>query len=81
VRDGDTCLVAFLLGGIGGASVALMLTPRSGRETRELLGARLRRGERMARLRLERGVEAFERRRDELAEAWSETPLRESVGR
>jgi gas vesicle protein len=79
VRDGDACLVAFLLGGIGGASAALMLTPRSGRETRELLEARLRHGERLARFRLERGVEAFERRREEQVEALSETPLRESV--
>jgi gas vesicle protein len=74
VRDESACLVAFLLGGIAGASVALMLTPRSGRETRELLGARLRQGERTARRRLERGVEAFERLRDEVSGA-SETPL------
>jgi hypothetical protein len=51
-----------------------MLTPRSGRETRELLGARLRRGERAARRRLERGVEAFERLRDEVSEAASNRP-------
>jgi gas vesicle protein len=75
VRDSSACLVAFLLGGIGGASVALVLTPRSGRETRELVGARLRRSERMARLRLERGVEAFERARDEVARAVSDLPL------
>jgi gas vesicle protein len=74
VRDPGVCLVAFLLGGMGGASVALMLTPRSGRETRELVGARLRRGERMARLRLERGVEAFERACDEAAQAVTHTP-------
>jgi gas vesicle protein len=62
--DGDR-LAAFVLGGISGAFVALLLAPRSGRETRQLVGEQLRSGERKARRRLEQGVEAFERGRDE----------------
>jgi gas vesicle protein len=35
-------ILAFLLGGIAGAGLALLYAPRSGRETREMLGERLR---------------------------------------
>ena len=62
-------LAAFVLGGISGAFVALLLAPRSGRETRQLVGERLKSGERRARRRLEQSVEAFERERDEEAAA------------
>ena len=37
-------LLYFLVGGIAGAAVALLYAPRSGRETREMLGERLREG-------------------------------------
>ena len=37
-------LIYFLLGGFVGASVALLLAPRSGEETRDLLGDRYREG-------------------------------------
>jgi gas vesicle protein len=44
-RDsGATVLLSFLLGGITGAALALLYAPRSGRETREILGERLREG-------------------------------------
>ncbi len=67
--DGGDRLAAFVLGGISGAFVALLLAPRSGRETRQLVGERLKSGERRARRRLEQSVEAFERERDEEAAA------------
>lgn len=35
--SGDTSLVSFLAGAVIGAAAALLLAPRSGRETRELL--------------------------------------------
>lgn len=35
-------ILAFLLGGLTGAALALLYAPRSGRETREMLGERLR---------------------------------------
>ena len=41
--SGDN-LIYFLVGGFVGASVALLLAPRSGEETRDLLGDRYREG-------------------------------------
>jgi len=40
-RAGDVIL-AFLLGGITGAAVALLYAPRSGKETRDMLGERIK---------------------------------------
>ena len=37
-------ILAFLLGGLTGAALAILYAPRSGRETRERLGERLREG-------------------------------------
>ncbi len=39
-----TVLVAFLVGAIAGAAVALLVAPASGRETREFLGEKAREG-------------------------------------
>jgi gas vesicle protein len=41
---GSNSFLAFLLGGITGAALALLYAPRSGRETREMLGDKLREG-------------------------------------
>jgi gas vesicle protein len=63
-------MVAFMLGALTGAAVALLFAPASGEETREYLGERAREGK--ARVRegrehviaaVERGREAFERER------------------
>ncbi len=45
-RDSGTSsvLLSFLLGGLTGAALALLYAPRSGRETREFLGEKLREG-------------------------------------
>ena len=45
-RDSNTSgvILAFLLGGLTGAALAILYAPRSGRETRERLGDRLREG-------------------------------------
>jgi len=37
-------LLCFLLGGLTGATIALLYAPRSGRETREMLGDKFREG-------------------------------------
>lgn len=37
-------ILSFLLGGLTGAALAILFAPRSGRETREMLGERLREG-------------------------------------
>lgn len=37
-------LLSFILGGLTGAALAILFAPRSGRETREILGERIRDG-------------------------------------
>ncbi len=68
--NSGSVLVAFVLGALTGAAVALLFAPASGEETREYLGERAREG--TARVRegrehviaaVERGREAFERER------------------
>jgi gas vesicle protein len=45
---GGTLLLAFLVGAVAGAAVALLYAPASGRETRERLGEKAREGARRA---------------------------------
>jgi gas vesicle protein len=68
--NSGSVMVAFMLGALTGAAVALLFAPASGEETREYLGERAREGK--ARVRegrehviaaVERGREAFERER------------------
>ena len=40
----SSVILSFLLGGVAGAALALLYAPRTGRETREYLGERLREG-------------------------------------
>lgn len=63
-------MVAFVIGALTGAAVALLLAPASGEETREYLGERAREGKAKVRegrehliAAVERGREAFERER------------------
>jgi gas vesicle protein len=37
-------ILSFLLGGLAGAALAILFAPRSGRETREMLGEKMRDG-------------------------------------
>lgn len=53
-RSSASVILAFLVGGITGAALATLYAPRSGRETRDLLGERLREG-------AERGRQARDR--------------------
>lgn len=41
---GGSAFLAFLLGGLTGAALALLYAPRTGRETREMLNEKLREG-------------------------------------
>lgn len=42
--NASSVILSFLLGGLTGAALAILFAPRSGRETRELLGEKLREG-------------------------------------
>jgi gas vesicle protein len=57
-RDGNasSVILAFLLGGLTGAALAVLYTPRSGQETRDLLQEKFREGENRARALRERAV-------------------------
>jgi gas vesicle protein len=60
--SGATCIfVAFLLGAVTGAAVALLFAPAAGRETREFLSERAREGR-------EKAVETAKKTRELLAE-------------
>jgi gas vesicle protein len=57
-------VLSFLLGALSGAALAILFAPRSGRETREMLGERLRetaeRGRRLGEQAVEKGRAAAE---------------------
>ena len=70
--NGGSVMVAFVLGAVAGAAVALLFAPASGEETREYLGEKAREGKAKVRegrehilSAVERGREAFERERGE----------------
>ena len=50
-----TVMLAFVVGALTGAAVALLFAPASGEETREYLGQKAREGQAKAREALERG--------------------------
>ncbi len=62
-------LLAFILGAISGAAVALMYAPATGKETREFLGQKAREGRERATEAAERGRQAVVQGRETLATA------------
>ena len=62
-------LLAFLVGALSGAAVALLYAPRTGRETREYLGERAREGRARAADAAARGREVLNQGRDTLTTA------------
>lgn len=62
-------LLAFILGAVSGAAVALLYAPATGRETREYLGEKAREGRERAAEATERGRQALNQSRDTLAHA------------
>jgi len=40
--NGSSVILSFMLGGLAGAALAILFAPRSGKETREILGEKLR---------------------------------------
>jgi gas vesicle protein len=63
-RGTSGILLSFMLGALSGAALAILFAPRSGRETRELLGEKLRetadRGRQLGEQALEKGREMAE---------------------
>jgi len=62
-------LLAFILGAVSGAAVALLYAPASGRETREYLGERAREGKARAAEAAAKGREMLDQGRDTLSTA------------
>ena len=62
-------LLAFILGAVSGAAVALLYAPATGRETREFLGEKAREGRERANEASERGRQALNQGRDTLSNA------------
>ena len=54
-----TVLLAFLVGAVAGAAVALLYAPAAGQETREFLGEKAREGREKAAAMAEKGRQAF----------------------
>jgi gas vesicle protein len=64
-----TVVVAFMLGAITGAAVALMLAPASGEETRRILSEKAKEGREKASDAARQGREFINRQRDTLGTA------------
>lgn len=65
-----TVVVAFVLGAVTGAAVALLLAPASGEETRRMLAEKAREGREKAGEAARQGRELWNRQRDTLASAF-----------
>ena len=79
-------LLAFILGAVSGAALALLYAPATGRETREYLGERAREGRERAAQAVEKGNELMNQGRETLTtamergrEAYQEARARDGV--
>lgn len=72
-NNGGSVMLAFVLGAVAGAAVALLFAPASGEETRDYLGKRAREGRDRARDAArdatEQGREFYQRNRDSVTSA------------
>ena len=62
-------MVAFVLGALTGAAVALLLAPATGEEAREFLGQKAREGKAKARDAMDQGREYYNSQRENLVTA------------
>jgi gas vesicle protein len=65
-----TVVVAFVLGAIAGAAVALLVAPASGEETRRMLAEKAREGREKAGQAAQKGRELWDRQRETLNTAF-----------
>jgi gas vesicle protein len=65
-----TVVVAFVLGALTGAAVALLMAPQSGEETRRLIAEKAREGREKAGEAARQGRELWNRQRETLASAF-----------
>ena len=68
-NSGGTVMLAFLVGALSGAAVALLFAPASGEETREYLGQKAREGRARAREAVDQGRDLYQRQREHLSSA------------
>ncbi|MFA5911527.1 MAG: YtxH domain-containing protein [Vicinamibacterales bacterium] len=67
--NGGGIMIAFVVGALTGAAVALLFAPASGEETREFLGQKAREGKDKAREAMDQGREYYARQRENLVTA------------
>ena len=68
-NSGGTVMLAFLVGALSGAAVALLFAPASGEETREYLGHKAREGRDKAQTAVDQSREFYQRHRETVATA------------
>lgn len=67
--NSGTFMVAFVIGALTGAAVALLFAPASGEETRDYLGQKAREGKAKARDAMDQGREYYNSQREHLVTA------------
>jgi gas vesicle protein len=67
--SGGTVMLAFLVGALTGAAVALLFAPAPGEDTRDYLGQRAREGRDRAREAIDQGREFYQRQRENVTSA------------
>ena len=67
--NSGSVMVAFIVGAVTGAAVALLFAPASGEETREYLGERAREGREKARQAMDQGRDYYTQQRENVVSA------------
>jgi gas vesicle protein len=67
--NSGSVMVAFVLGALAGAAVALLYAPATGEETREFIGQKARESKAKAREAVDQGKEYYRSQRDNLVTA------------